>query len=211
MTLSLTLILILISVAASFYAWNNPAIMSKWIMNPYSVNRRKEYYRFITSGLIHADYMHLLFNMIALYSFGNAMEYIFGYYFGGYGLLLYLLLYVLGIIVSDIPTYLKHKDNSYYNSLGASGGVSAIVFASIMFNPLAKMGLIFLPIFIPGFIFGTIYLIYSHYQAQRGGDYINHDAHIFGAIFGIVFSIVVMPSVLLSFAEQISGWIRSFF
>jgi membrane associated rhomboid family serine protease len=206
MTFSITLIIIVITVAASFYAWNNQNIFQKWILNPYTVHHRKEYHRLITSGLIHNDYMHLAFNMIALYSFGTYVEQIYGYYFEGAGSLMFILLYVIGIIVSDIPTYIKHKNHAYYNSLGASGGVSAVVFSFILFEPMKELMLIFLPIPLPGFIFGGLYMLYSYVQARRGGDYINHDAHLFGALFGIIFSIIIMPSVIVSFFEQILNW-----
>ncbi len=206
MSFSITTIIIGITVLASFYAWNKPDIMSKWMMNPYNVEKRKQYYRFITSGFIHADYMHLIFNMIALYSFGGAMEKIFGQLYGNLGVLFYIGLYILGIIVSDIPTYLKYRNNYHYNSLGASGGVSAVVFATILFLPTLPLGLIFLPgLKIPGYIFGLLYMIYSIYMSRRGGDYINHDAHIWGAVFGIAFSIVVYPSVVESFMRQVLG------
>src|SRR5687767_11632829 len=102
MTFSITLIIIIITIATSFYAWNNQNVFQKWIFNPYTVHHRKEYHRLITSGLIHNDYMHLAFNMIALYSFGTYVEQIYAYYFGEAGSLIYILLYVIGIIVSDI-------------------------------------------------------------------------------------------------------------
>lgn len=206
MELSVTLIFIIITVAASFYAWSNQTVFNKWILNPYTVHRRKEYHRFITSGLIHNDSMHLLFNMIALYSFGTGVEQIFGYYFGGLGIVLYILLYLFGIIISDIPTYLKHKNHAYYNSLGASGGVSSVVFSFILFDPMRELMLLILPIPMPGFIFGGLYMFYSYYQAKRGGDFINHDAHLYGALFGIVFSILIMPPVIVSFFQQILNW-----
>lgn len=206
MDFSITLIIIIITVAASFYAWNNQNIFQKWMLNPYTVHRRKEYHRLITSGLIHNDYMHLLFNMFALYSFGNGVEQIYKYYYGSLGSLMYVLLYVFGIIISDIPTYLKHKNHAYYNSLGASGGVSSVVFSFILFDPMRELMLLILPIPMPGFIFGGLYMLYSYYQAKRGGDYINHDAHLYGAVFGIVFSILIMPSVIVSFFEQVLNW-----
>jgi len=205
MDFSITLIIIIITVAASFYAWNNQNIFQKWILNPYTVHRRKEYHRLITSGLIHNDYMHLFFNMLALYFFGELIEKTYVSVFGDIGKLLYIGLYVIGIIVSDIPTYLKHKNHAYYNSLGASGGVSAVVFSYVLFYPTLDICLYFV-FCLPSFIFGVLYLLYSYFQAKRGGDYINHDAHLYGAAFGIVFSIVIMPSVIVSFFEQVSNW-----
>jgi membrane associated rhomboid family serine protease len=205
MDLSITLIIIIITVAASFYAWNNQTIFQKWILNPYTVHRRKEYHRLITSGFIHNDYMHLLFNMLALYFFGELVEKTYIYAFGNLGIVLYIALYIVGIIASDLPTYLKHKNHAYYNSLGASGGVSAVVFSSILFYPTEKICVYFV-FCLSSFIFGGLYILYSYLQAKKGGDYINHDAHLYGAVFGIVFSILIMPSVIISFFEQVSNW-----
>jgi len=205
MSFTITTILIIITVAASLYAWSRPDILDRWMLNPYKVSQRKQYYRFITSGFIHADYIHLAFNMLALYSFGQAMEQVFTRLFGSIGLLVFLAMYLLAIIVSDIPTFLKHRTNSHYNSLGASGGVSAVVFAFILFYPQAQLGLLFIPIPMPAFVFGALYMLYSVYMARRGGDYINHDAHLWGALFGIVFSIIIFPPVIELFIQQITG------
>lgn len=168
-------------------------------MNPYSTDQRREYWRFITSGFIHNDYMHLFFNMFTLYFFGGIVE-------STLGGVLFIILYLVGIIISDVPTFLKNRKNPYYNSLGASGGVSAVVFASILFYPMNPLYLMFIPIGIPGFIFGAIYMLYSYYQAERGGDNINHDAHLYGALFGILFAIIAVPGSLVHFFEQVSQW-----
>lgn len=204
--MSITLIIVLVTVGISLAAWNNPALMSRWIMNPYQVANRGQYYRLITSGFLHADWGHLLFNMLALYSFGGFMEQVFGLLFGGNGSLYLIGFYLIGILVSDIPTFLKHRNNPGYNSLGASGGVSAVVFAAILFRPLSPIYLFFIPIGIPGFIFGALYLAYSYYEARRGYGNVNHDAHFYGALFGILFMIVVYPAVLGEFFKQVAGW-----
>jgi membrane associated rhomboid family serine protease len=198
--MTITYIFIGVTVLISFAAWNNPDLMRKFIMNPYLVERRGQYQRFITSGFIHQDHMHLLFNMITLYSFGNLLEQLFNMYFEGIGSVYYVVLYLLAIIVSEIPTYFKHKNNPGYNSLGASGGVSAIVFAVILFRPLVKIYMM------PGFILGTLYIIYSYFQAKKAADGINHDAHLYGAAFGIVFCLVLYPPVFELFYQQISTW-----
>jgi membrane associated rhomboid family serine protease len=196
---NITLIVIIITCVASFYAWNNPEVYRKWMMNPYRVKNNNEYYRFITSGFIHADYMHLFFNMYSLYLFGRIAE----SYIGALNL---VLLFLLGIIVSDLPTYFKYKNSSHYNSLGASGGVSSVIFASILIDPIGDLGLLFLPITIPGFIFGVLYLIYCYYMAKRGQDNINHDAHFYGALFGIVYTAVLFPDTLPMFLHQVLNW-----
>jgi membrane associated rhomboid family serine protease len=204
--MSITLIIIIVTVIASLYAWSNNAVLQKWMLNPYAVKRHNEYFRFITSGLIHNDYLHLFFNMFALFSFGNVVEQHLANEFPGAGRTLYAALYILGVVVSDIPTYLKHQNQPHYNSLGASGGVSSIVFAAILLYPMMRMSLMFIPIYLPGFIFGGLYMFYSYYQAQRGGDYINHDAHLYGALFGIFFTVIAIPSSIPGFIQQIANW-----
>jgi membrane associated rhomboid family serine protease len=189
------------------YAWNRQEKLYAWMLNPYAVIHRGQYYRILTSGFIHHDWVHLIFNMITLYFFGRNMEYVFIFLFGGgKGIFYYLVLYFLGMVVADVPSLLKHKDNPNYNSLGASGAVSAVLFASILFSPTNKIYLFFIPIGIPGFIFGALYLIYSYYQGKRMADNINHDAHLYGALFGIIFSVVIRPAVLPGFFEQILNY-----
>lgn len=200
--MSLNWILIGLNVVLSFYAFNNPDVMRGMIMNPYVVNTRNQYYRFITSGFIHRDHIHLIFNMIALYFFGQYVEIIFGAIFGPPGGAYYLLLYVLALVASDIPSYFKHRGNPGYNSLGASGAVSAVVFAFILFRPIDKI-YIYGIIGINGFVLGALYLVYSYYQGRKGGDNINHDAHLYGALFGLLFCIVMYPASIAIFIEQI--------
>ena len=204
--MSVTLIIIVATVIISVMAWNNYSLMNRWIMNPYQVANRGQYYRLLTSGFLHADWGHLLFNMFTLYFFGGLIEQIFNMLFGASAPIYLIGFYVAGIIVSDIPTFLKHRTNPAYNSLGASGGVSAILFAAIMFTPLTKISLMFIPIGIPGFIFGLLYLAYSYYESRQGRGNVNHDAHLYGALFGILFMIAAYPPVLSSFFEQIAGW-----
>lgn len=203
--MSVTLVIIALTVIASFYAWSKPHIQQKWIFNPYRVNAGKEYYRFITSGFIHVDQMHLLFNMFTFYFFGKFVEQIFLSIFGVPGLILFVAFYLAAIVVSDLPTYLKYKNQPHYNALGASGGVSAILFSSILFFPLNDVCLFGL-LCLPGFILGILYLVYSFYQGKQMADNINHDAHLYGALFGVVFTIIIQPPVVISFIEQISSF-----
>jgi membrane associated rhomboid family serine protease len=200
-----TIILIIINVAASMYAWKRPDIFQRWLFNPYAVSHHKQYYRFITAGFIHSNNMHLLFNMLTFYFFGSLIERSYAYLFDGLGVWFFLILYFAGMIIADLPTFLKHRNNPHYNSLGASGAVSAVVFSSIMLQPLSEI-LIFFVLPLPGFILGILYLLYSYYQGKRMSDNINHDAHLYGALFGIVFTIAIWPSVLPHFFEQLSNY-----
>ena len=148
--------------------------------------------------------MHLFFNMFSLYFFGITIEQIFGVVFGSAGSLYFITLYILGIIVSDIPSFLKHRNNPGYNALGASGGVAAVIFASIIFQPLANIYIYFVPV--PGFILGIGYLIFSWYQGRKANDNVNHDAHLYGALFGFLFCAILYPPSLPYFVEQIKNW-----
>ncbi|GAB4045921.1 rhomboid family intramembrane serine protease [Spirosoma litoris] len=204
--MSITIIIIIITVIVSVLAWRDYSLMERFIMNPYRVTHKGEYYRLITSGFLHADWGHLLFNMISFYFFAGFIEQLFYYLFGGNGAIYLIGFYIAAIVVSDIPTFLKHRNDPGYNSLGASGGVAAIIFATILFRPLTPIYLFFIPIGIPGFIFGPLYLAYSYYESRRGMGNINHDAHFYGALFGVLFMIIVYPQVLPDFLEQIAGW-----
>lgn len=200
--MNVTYIILAVTVLVSLYAFGQNDGQRKMIMNPYLAYHRKQYYRFITSGLIHQDHMHLIFNMLALYFFGPIVEMVFTAIFGSAGPVYFVLLYVLALVASDIPSFFKYRNIPGYNSLGASGAVSAVVFAFILFLPLEKINLYyFIPI--PGFILGALYLIYSYYQGRKGGDNINHDAHMYGALFGVIFCVVMYPPSLLNFFEQL--------
>ena len=205
--MSVTLILIILTAGISIYAWSNQDLMQKWIFHPYSVRKRHEYYRFVTSGFLHADWTHLLFNMFSFYMFAQVVEQVFiGIHGPEVGIALFLLVYIGGIVVSEIYTFLKEHKNFNYHSLGASGGVSAIIFSSILLNPLTKIIIFPIPVGIPGFIFGGLYLLYSYYQAKRMGDNVNHDAHFYGAIFGFLVTFLLVPGALGNFIQQIQQW-----
>lgn len=188
--MTITVIIIIITAIISLAGFRSQKLIDDLIFYPPAITNNKQYYRFITCGFIHADPGHLFFNMYAFYLFGNITEEIFDAIFGNYGKLLYVIMYILALIVCVIPSYLKNKVNPNYRSLGASGAVSAVVFAYILFNPLQGVGLIFIPVYIMGFLFGIIYLGVSYWLDQKGGGRINHSAHIWGALFGIIFLIV---------------------
>lgn len=182
----IVIITIVITVLISMAAFNNEALANKLILWPRYMDSPQEYYRLLSSGFIHADWNHLIFNMISLYFIGSSAEYILGIGF--------LTLYLTGIIISSLPSFLKHRNNSYYRSLGASGGVASVMFFFIYFKPWNKLYIIFLPIGIPAIIFGVLYLIYEAYMAKKGGGYMNHDAHFWGAVYGLAYALVIDPT-----------------
>ena len=185
-----TIGLIIANAIFSIIGFSNATLVDKTIMWPYRVAREKQYIRFITSGFLHADFMHLIFNMFTLFFFGRNIEIIFSSAGLG-GKLAYLALYFLGLIISDIPSYLKHRNDYNYRSLGASGAVSAVVFAAIVFNPWGSIYL-YGAIKLSATVYAVLYLFYCVYMSKRGGDNINHDAHLWGALFGLVFTLVLI-------------------
>ncbi|WP_242921624.1 rhomboid family intramembrane serine protease [Pontibacter liquoris] len=206
MELNVTLILIAITVVVSWAAWQKPELLHNWIFQPYAVQRDNSWYRFLTSGFLHADFSHLFFNMFTLYFFGSNVEYTLVGVFGTIaGELVYLLVYLGGIIMSDLPTFFKHRNDPAYRALGASGGVASVLFASILFYPTNSVCL-FVALCVPGFIFGVLYMMYSYFSGKRMGDNINHDAHFYGALFGIVVALAAVPQAGPYFIEQISNW-----
>ncbi|MEO7802556.1 MAG: rhomboid family intramembrane serine protease [Ginsengibacter sp.] len=213
----ITISIIIVTVIVSFIALNNERLMDKLIFYPPAVTDNREYYRFVSCGFIHADMFHLIFNMFTFYSFGTVViEPVFNHLFGVYGGVLYLLFYLSALVVSVVPTYFKNKDNSSYRSLGASGAVSAIVFAGIIINPLMQLSLIIIPIPFPAFIFGFAYLLITYYLDKRGSGNINHSAHLWGALYGIIFIIVIAKlfagtDLLTNFVIQVKGYIQDKF
>lgn len=204
----MTLIIIIITVGISLLGFNRPEIFHKFQFNPYSALRNKEWYRFFTHAFLHADWVHLLMNMLVLYFFSPVVENYMEYYFGAKGKLFFILLYLGSIPAAVIPTYEKYKNHSWYNSVGASGAVSAIVFSSIIFDPMNRICLYGLLCF-PGIVWGIIYLVYSYYMANKETqDHINHEAHFSGAIFGVLFTLAIKPSLGLIFIDQLLGAFR---
>jgi membrane associated rhomboid family serine protease len=201
--MNLTIVIIIITSIVSLMAFSNTNTFNKLKFNAYIINNNREWFRFFTHALIHADWMHLIINMFVLYSFGSVVEEYFLFYFGSKAILYFLTLYIGSIVVSSIPSYEKNKNNAYYNAVGASGAVSAILFASILFYPTGKIMLILLPVPIPSFVFGALYLIYSAYMAKKNLDNVGHDAHFYGAIFGFLLTILYKPKLFLLFIAQI--------
>ena len=212
MELSITLILVIITVIVSLTGFSNQKVIDDLIFYPPAVSRHNQWYRFFSCGLIHADYGHLIFNMLALYLFGKGVENGFVDLIGPSGRYVYLFMYVSALLISLLPTYFRNRDNYHYKSLGASGAVSAVIFAGLMLAPETEVYIFFIPIPIPGFIFAPLYLLISAVLDRKGGSNINHSAHIWGAIYGLAFVIVmgrvVDYNVVAEAIERIKAYMR---
>ncbi|OJV31407.1 MAG: hypothetical protein BGO32_03295 [Bacteroidetes bacterium 37-13] len=201
--MSLTIIIAIITGIVSFAAFNKHELVDKLLFYPYRMWRYNEWHRLFSCAFVHADMMHLLFNMIAFWSFGTFVEQYFGAYFP-FGGTLYLVMYFGAVALADGYNLFKQKDNPGYRSLGASGGVSAVVFASILIHPMGGISIMFLPS-IPAYIFGPLYLAYCAYMAKQGNDNIGHVAHFTGSVIGFVFPLLLQPALLPRFFAQIMG------
>jgi membrane associated rhomboid family serine protease len=203
------LFIIILTVVISIVSLYNSEVFYRLKFNPFLALHSGQWYRFFTYGFVHAGWMHLFINMFVLYSFGNIVIECYVGIFGLKGYYYFVLLYIGAIMLSTLPSYGKHKNDPAYNAVGASGAVSAVVFASILFVPLGRIYMYFIPIGIPAFIFGGLYLIYSAYMSRRGQDNIGHDAHFWGALYGIVFTIALKPKIVFYFTDQIMGFFGS--
>jgi membrane associated rhomboid family serine protease len=191
----MTFILIAITCIVSFMGFSNPNLIEKFKFNAYKINREKQYYRFISHGFIHADMTHLLFNMISLYFFGKYAEMVFA------PSIVYVLFYLLALVFASAPDYIRHKNNPYYNSLGASGAVSAVIFSMVLFEPWAIIYVYFIPLYF--ILYAILYLFYTVYMSKRNSDNIGHTAHLAGAIFGIIATLIYVPHSLAIFLENL--------
>lgn len=192
-----TYALIAITCVVSWVAFNNRKLADRLILWPPAIDKHKQYDRLVTYGFIHADFMHLLFNMITLFFFGPQVESLMG----DVGVWVYPVFYISALVVSILPTYLKNQKNPNYLSLGASGAVSAILFAYILVRPWSIIGVFFIPM--PAILFAVLYVGYSIWMDRRGGDRINHSAHLAGAAYGVLFMLVMEPRVLGHFLQQL--------
>lgn len=202
--MTITLWIIAVTAITSWSAFSNPLAIMRYSMSPTAIANRGEYWRFITSGFIHVDFNHLLWNMFSLYFFGSVVEVYFKYLFQEASTIYFVGFYLISIVVSDLPTFFKYKNSPSYHSLGASGGVSAVIFASILFQPLENICFYFV-FCLPGVILGAAYLIWSYFKSRQGGDHINHTAHLYGALFGLVFCAVMAPGSIPGFFEQLKS------
>ncbi len=204
--MNVLIILIGAIVIISVTSFSQPSIFDKYKFNAYQIMHRKEYIRIISHGFLHGSWTHLLVNMFVLYSFGDAVIFYFDEAFPGRGVVMFLLLFFAGLVFSSLYSLFKEKDNIYYNAVGASGAVSAVVFASIFFAPYSKLYL-FLAIPIPGIVFGVLYLIYSRIMSKKNLDNVGHDAHFWGAVFGFIFPIIYKPSLFIDFINELIPFI----
>ena len=201
----ITVIIIAITCIVSILCFNGTLNGNKLIFNAYQVWHRKEWYRMLTSGMIHSGWGHLFFNMLTLYFFGRVVEQYFSAAFGRVlGTVLYVVLYVSALAISSLGDLVKYRNNWNYNALGASGAVSAVLFASILFAPKMGIYIYLIPIPVPGYIFAPLYLLYCWYMAKRNMDNIGHTAHFWGAVYGILFPIICKPDVLSFCLSQFS-------
>ncbi|MFT4255990.1 MAG: rhomboid family intramembrane serine protease [Pseudoxanthomonas sp.] len=196
----ITFVLIGITAVVSWLAFNNRKLADRLILWPPAIDRQKQFDRLLTYGFIHADFSHLLFNMLTLYFFGRVIEWKMLQISGS--ALTYPLFYLSALVVSILPTYLKNRRNPNYLSLGASGAVSAVVFAFILLSPWSLIFVFFVPL--PAVVYAVGYVAYSIWMDRKGGDRINHSAHLAGAAYGVLFMLMMQPRVLGHFLEQLS-------
>lgn len=189
-------IIFLFTIITSIYAFNDPNLYGKFMLHPYSISKGKKLFTFITSGLIHADWMHLFFNMFTFFAFAFQLEKLLGHWQFG-------LLYFVSMILADITSVTKHKDHFWYHSLGASGAVSGVLFSFILFFPLSKIMIFPIPFGIYAIVFGVLYLVYCYYMSKQSKDNINHDAHFFGALTGIILTLILEPGIIPHFIQQL--------
>jgi membrane associated rhomboid family serine protease len=192
-------VIFIVTIAISLYTiYKNNRLLYAWVLRPPQVYYNKQFHLIITSGFLHADLMHLMFNMFTFYFFGFNLESAIGTPF-------FLIIYFGSMILSVISTILKKKDDNNYSSLGASGAISGIVFASVMVSPNSSMMIMPIPIPMPAYIFAILYLIWSYFTAKKANDMINHEAHFWGALSGIILMVLLIPGILSHFIYQVFG------
>jgi membrane associated rhomboid family serine protease len=194
-----TYALVAITSIVSFLALNNIEIKRNLIFYPYGMRPTSQYYRFLSHGLIHANFLHLFLNMFTLYSFGRLAE------IAVFNKPQYVVFYISALAASSIFDFFKNKDNPSYTALGASGAVSAVLFATIMLDPWARNIEPFgIPVLaMPNIVFAFVYLYYCYYMDKKGTDNIGHSAHMWGAVYGFVFTAFVNPALLVRFGEML--------
>lgn len=201
--MSLIIIIIAITSLISVYAFGKPSFFDQLKFNAYAIRHQNQGWRFLSYGLLHAGWAHLFINMFVLFSFGKSVVEGYLILFSVKGYLFFILLYLGGLLFSILIDYGKYKDDPGYNAVGASGAVSAVLFANIILFPSGSLYLFPIPFPVPSVIFGILYLVYSAYMARRGTGNIGHNAHFWGAIFGVAFTLLIKPGLAVLFWEQI--------
>ncbi|HER09320.1 MAG TPA: rhomboid family intramembrane serine protease [Bacteroides sp.] len=202
----ITLIIVIVTSLFSIAAFRYRSLLYRFDLSPYRLVRQKEYYRIFTHAFLHTDYMHLIINMLVFYSFGTAIERIFGELQED-GIIFsaafyYILLYLVSIVLSSLSTVVRYRSEERYSAVGASGAVSAILFTYIFFAPLQKI-YFYAVLPIPGIVFGVLYLLYSSYMSRRNKDHINHAAHFWGAVVGFLFPLILEPGMFRVFLDNL--------
>lgn len=196
----ITLVLIAVTVLVSWQAFQKRRLYERLVLWPPGVERFRQYDRLVTHGFVHADWMHLLFNMITLYFFGRAVESVFSQLVGP---VVFVFFYLSAIVVAILPSYLRHRKDSAYVSLGASGAVSAVLFAFVLVSPWSWIIVFVIPV--PAVVYAIAYVGYSYWMDKRGGDNINHSAHLSGAIYGLLFMLLLEPRMGLVFLQKLAS------
>ena len=194
-----TFSIIALTVAVSLIAFSNHNLKNKALFYPYVMGSSSQYYRFLSHGLIHADYMHLFFNMFTLYSFGRFAEVAL------FNKTEYIILYITALVASSIFDFIKNRANPNYAALGASGAVSAVLFSTLIFDPWSKgvalFGIDLLAL--PNIVFAIAYLWYCAYMSKRGSDNIGHNSHLWGSVYGFAFTAILKPELFKGFIDKL--------
>ena len=201
----ITIIIIVVTAAVSVICFSQAGLFETLKFSAYDVWHRRQWHQLLTYGLVHGGWGHLLFNMITLYCFGRIVEQYFGAVFGDKGPVLYVVFYVTALIVSTIGDLIKFRDNPSYSAVGASGAVSAILFAAILFEPRMGIYIYLIPIPVPAYIFAPLYLVYCIIMARKNVDNIGHSAHFWGAVYGLLFPLLLRPDIFTHFLNQLHG------
>jgi len=200
--MSITLIIVIITAVISIRAFNNPELFNKLKYNPYRITRSNEWFRLVTYGFVHGDWNHLIINMLVFFSFGQMLEYYFSYYLGSGFKIYYLIFYFSALVFSCGYSFFRHRNDNWYNAVGASGAVSAVLFATIFFSPWEKILLMGI-VPIPGVVFALLYLAYTVYMGKKGVDNVGHDAHFIGSVYGFIFPMIINPSLFNNFLNEL--------